>query len=229
MISVWVGLLAILGTLMAYWIGVKLHERFPYRFMIPVIPATFLIVVVLLWLNIPYESYMIGGEWINKLLGPAVVALAYPLYRQRTLLKDMLLPILAGTFIGGLIGVSTGIFLAKWAGFSDIIISSLSPKSVTTPVAMAVADAAGGITPLAAVFVMIAGIGGVVISSFILKLFHIDHELGKGVGLGCASHAIGTASAMESSQLMGSISTISMVVSAVFVSVITPVFVMLWL
>lgn len=229
MVNLWMGLTAIAGTLLAYWMGLKLHARFPYRFMIPVVPATFVIIVLLLWLDIPYETYMTGGQWINKLLGPAVVALAYPLYHQRELLKKMLLPIIGGTFIGGLIGVSTGIWLAKWAGFSDIIISSLGPKSVTTPVAMAVADAAGGITPLAAVFVMIAGIGGVVMSSFILKYFRIDHYLGRGVGMGCASHAIGTASAMEAGQLEGSVSTVSMVVSAVFVSIITPLLVIWWL
>lgn len=229
MTSAWIGFAAIVGTLIAYWAGLKLHERFPYRFLIPVIPATFLLILILVLLDIPYETYMIGGEWINKLLGPAVVALAYPLHRQRALLKQMLLPILGGTFTGALIGISTGIWLAKWAGFSDIIISSLGPKSVTTPVAMAIVDESGGITPLAAVFVMIAGIGGAVISSFVLKLFRIDLTLGKGVGLGCASHAIGTASAMESSQLEGSVSTVSMVVSAVLVSVMTPVFVTLWI
>lgn len=229
MIKVWIGLFAIAGTLLTYWIGLKLHARFPYRFMLPVIPGTLLIIIVLVGLDIPYKTYMTGGGWINKLLGPAVVALAFPLYQQRALLKKMFLPILGGTFTGGIIGVTTGILLAKWAGFSDIIIYSLGPKSVTTPVAMAVADAAGGITPLAAVFVMMAGIGGVIISTFILKLFRIEHYLGRGVGLGCASHAIGTASAMETSQLEGSVSTVSMVVSAVFVSVITPLLVELWL
>src|SRR5699024_1963059 len=162
-------------------------------------------------------------------LGPAVVALAFPLYRQRELLKKMLLPILGGTLVGGLVGVSTGILLAKWAGFSDIIISSLGPKSVTTPVAMAIADSTGGNTPLTAVFVMMAGIGGAIMSTFILKCFRIYHYVGRGVGMGCASHAIGTASAMESSRLVGSVSTVSMVISAIFVSIITPVLVGLWL
>lgn len=228
MISLLIGLAAIAGTFAIYLFAVKIHNKINYPFTAPVIIATFVIVVILLIFQIPYETYMVGGEWINKLLGPAVVALAYPLYQQRKVLKKVIIPVLGGTLFGAVVGVSTGILLAKWADFDQLIIYSLGPKSVTTPVAMAIADAAGGITPLAAVFVMIAGIGGVMMSSFVLKYFRINHYLGQGVGMGCASHAIGTAAAMENSQLKGSISTIAMVVSAIVVSIITPGLIVLW-
>ncbi|MBT2215727.1 LrgB family protein [Virgibacillus dakarensis] len=229
MINLLIGLAAIGGTLLMYLAAVKVHQHVDFTFTLPVIIATFMIVVVLLTFHIPYDTYMIGGEWINKLLGPAVVALAYPLYQQRTILKDLIIPVFSGTMVGAVVGVSTGILLAKWAGFNDLIIYSLSPKSITTPVAMAVADSTGGITPLAAVFVMIAGIGGVMVSTIILRFLKINHYLGRGVGMGCASHAIGTAVAMEHNQLEGSISTVAMVVSAVVVSIITPGLIVLWL
>ncbi|MEW9675557.1 LrgB family protein [Lentibacillus sp. L22] len=228
MINLFIGVAAIIGTLLIYLFSIKVHQRINFSFTAPVIIATFLIIVGLLVFKIPYETYMVGGDWINKLLGPAVVALAYPLYQQRDTLRQLIIPILGGTLTGAVVGVSTGILLAKWAGFDKLIIYSLGPKSVTTPVAMAIADSTGGITPLAAVFVMIAGIGGVMISSFILKFFRVNHYLGKGVGLGCASHAMGTASAMESNPLEGSISTVAMVVSAVVVSIITPGLIVLW-
>ncbi|MGY0693897.1 LrgB family protein [Virgibacillus sp. FSP13] len=222
MINFLIGLAAIIGTFLIYLFAVRVHNRYDYTFTAPVIIATFIIIVGLIILDIPYETYMIGGEWINKLLGPAVVALAYPLYQQRGILKQLIIPVFGGTLFGAIVGVSTGILLTKWAGFDQLIIYSLSPKSVTTPVAMAIADSTGGITPLAAVFVMIAGIGGVMISSVVLKYCRVNHYLGRGVGMGCASHAIGTAAAMEHNQLEGSISTIAMVVSAVVVSIITP-------
>lgn len=222
MINSLIALLSIVGTLVIYTFARQLHIRAARTFTLPVIVSTFVILVILLTFHIPYETYMIGGDWINELLGPAVVALAYPLYQQRDILKQVMVPILCGALIGAIVGISTGILLAKWAGFDELIIYSLTPKSVTTPVAMAVTESLGGITPLAAVFVMIAGIGGVLMSVGIFKLFRIDHQLGRGVGLGSASHALGTAKALESSLAEGSISTIAMVVSAILVSILTP-------
>lgn len=222
MINSLTGLLAIVGTLVIYLFARQLHLRVGRTFTLPIIVSTCIILIILLSFHISYETYMIGGQWINELLGPAVVALAYPLYQQRDTLKKVTVPILCGTLIGSVVGISTGILLAKWAGFDELIIYSLTPKSVTTPVAMAVTESIGGITSLAAVFVMIAGIGGVIISTFIFKIFKIDHELGRGVGIGSASHAIGTAKALENSLLEGSISTIAMVISAVLVSILTP-------
>jgi predicted murein hydrolase (TIGR00659 family) len=215
-------LIAVLATYCIYLFANKIHRKVGYTFTAPVITSAIMIIAVLLTFHIPYETYMIGGKWINELLGPAVVALAYPLYLQRSVLKRFITPILTGTIVGAIIGISSGILLAKLAGFEEVIIYSLTPKSVTTPVAMAIAEMLGGVTTLAAVFVMIAGIGGVLFSSIVNKVFKINHYTGKSVGIGSASHAIGTSKALESSQLEGSISTIAMVISAIIVSIITP-------
>ncbi|WP_026907176.1 LrgB family protein [Paucisalibacillus globulus] len=215
-------LIAVLATYCIYLFANKIHSKVGYTFTAPVITSAIVIIAVLLIFHIPYETYMIGGKWINELLGPAVVALAYPLYMQRSVLKKFITPILTGTIVGAIIGISSGILLAKLAGFEEVIIYSLTPKSVTTPVAMAIAEMLGGVTTLAAVFVMIAGIGGVLFSSIVNKVFKINHYTGKSVGIGSASHAIGTSKALESSQLEGSISTIAMVISATVVSIITP-------
>ncbi|PAV31587.1 hypothetical protein CIL05_02710 [Virgibacillus profundi] len=222
MINFFIGMIVIVGTYVIYLFAKMIHRKMGYSFTAPVITSTIIIIAILLSFQIPYETYMIGGEWINELLGPAVVALAYPLYQQRDILKKLTAPILVGTSVGAIVGVSTGILLAKSVGFEDVIIYSLTPKSVTTPVAMAIAETIGGVTPLAAVFVMIAGIGGVLFSSIVHKIFRLNNYIGRGVGIGSASHAIGTSKALESSLLEGSISTIAMVVSAVVVSVITP-------
>lgn len=213
---------AIIGTFFIYQLAVRIHHTWNYPLTAPVLIATTIIIIILAMFHIPYETYMIGGKWINELLGPAVVALAYPLYQHRETLKKVTIPILVGALFGAILGISTGVLLAKWAGFESSIIYSLTPKSVTTPVAMAVTDTLGGVMSLSAVFVMIAGIGGVLMHTFVLRLFRLDHYLGRGVGMGSASHAIGTATSMEKSQLEGAISTIAMVVSAVVVSIITP-------
>lgn len=226
--SIIIPILMVAATIIAYIVATKIHRKFGKPYTVPVLIATMIMVAGLMLLHIPYDSYMKGGNWINQLLGPAVVALAYPLYQHRGLLKNLLLPIAIGTGIGAAIGVASGIWMAKWAGFDTIIIESMAPKSVTTPVAMVLADAQGGIMSLAAVFVMIAGIGGAIFSTMICKFFRIRHEVGLGVGAGSASHAIGTARAMEISGRAGSVSTAAMSFSTVFVSILTPLFIWLF-
>ncbi|GAA0607999.1 LrgB family protein [Virgibacillus siamensis] len=222
MIDILIACSAIIGTCIIYFTALTVHKKIQHTFSIPVLTSTVVIILILVLSQVSYETYMTGGKWIDELLGPAVVALAYPLYQQRDILKAVFLPILFGTFIGAVAGMSSGILLAKAAGFDTLIIHSIIPKSVTTPVAMAVSSSAGGVTSLTAVFVMIAGIGGVLLHKSVFKLFRLNHYLGRGVGMGSASHAIGTATMMENSQAEGSVSTIAMVSSAVIVSIVTP-------
>lgn len=229
MANFFIGLLGIAATIACFIIAVKINRKKPSPLTLPVLLATATIVVLLLIFKIPYETYMIGGEWIDKLLGPAVVALAYPLYTQRDMIKQIATPMIIGIFTGAFVGVTTGILFTKLVGFDDAIIYSLSPKSVTTPVAMDIASSIGGIPPLAVVFVMIAGIGGGVMSSFVFKWTGINNYIGRGVGMGSASHAIGTAKSMENSRLEGSVATVAMVLSAIFVSVLTPVITAIWI
>ena len=229
MINIVLGSVIILATCCIYIFAKMMHRKLGYSFTVPVVTSTFIIIGLLLIFRIPYETYMIGGKWISELLGPAVVALAYPLYKQRDILAKHLTPILIGTFIGALVGVSTGILLAKLAGFEAAFIISLTTMSVTIPVAVTIVETLGGVTSMAAVFVMIAGFGGVLFSSIIYKMFKIKHYIGRSVGLGSGSHAIGISKALESSLREGSISTVSMIISAVAVSVIAPVLVELLL
>ncbi|GGA79084.1 LrgB family protein [Ornithinibacillus halotolerans] len=220
-----IGVIGILGIVIAYLIGRWLNNKFPSPFTIPILIATVVLVSILLLFGITYETFMIGGKWVNELLGPSVVALAYPLYLQRKLLKKYFLPIFSGVFIGALIGVVSGLLLAKWMNVDEFIVYSLVPKSVTTPVAMNIAESLGGVPPLAAVFVMIAGIGGAVLGPIVFRIFRIHKSVAKGVGLGSASHAIGTSTAMEHSQQAGAVSTVAMVLSAIIVSILTPILV----
>jgi predicted murein hydrolase (TIGR00659 family) len=216
------GLLAVMLTVAVYYTARGIHRKFTSPLTIPIFLSTFFIIIILVILHVPYETYMTGGDWISQLLGPAVVALAYPLYLQRRTLIKMAAPLLIGITVGAVVGVASGLLLAKWAGFEEVILYSITTKSVTIPVAMAVTETLGGITSLAAVFVMIAGIGGVLMHKYVFQLFRLHSHIGRGIGLGSGSHAIGTAEAMEQSQLEGSISTIAMVISAVVVSLITP-------
>ncbi|WNF36105.1 LrgB family protein [Bacillaceae bacterium IKA-2] len=220
---------AITVTVTIYFISKKFYQWFPTPFTVPLLIGTAILIALLTISGVTYDTYMIGGKWIEQLLGPTVVALAFPLYKHRSVLYNYFFPILVGVSVGAFLGVASGVQLSKWLGLGDIMIYSVMPKSVTTPVAMEVAASLGGIPALAAVFVVIAGIFGVVVGPFLLKLFKIDHFIGKGIGLGSAAHAIGTARALEYGELEGAISSVSMTISAIVVSVLGPLLFYLFL
>lgn len=217
-----IAMFAIVGTIISYSIGRFVYRRFYTPFLLPITVATIIIVVVLLVGNVSYDTYMLGGKWIHSFLGPAVVALAYPLYQHRDLLRRYAVPILFGNFVGAFVGIVSGLLLAKLADIEGRLLYSLLPKSVTTPVAMEISEAIGGISSLSAVLVIIAGLTGAMLGPFMFRIFRIRSEIGRGTSFGAASHAIGTAAAFENGQLEGSVSTISMILSAVFTSLLTP-------
>lgn len=227
--TILLGIFTVTLTILMYRLALRIHRKWPHPFTLPVLLSMIFIIIVLLIFQLSYEQYMIGGDWINQLLGPAVVALAYPLYIQRKTLVKLAAPLLIGTTVGAFTGVISGLLLTDWAGFSEEILYAISAKSVTTPVAVVITETLGGITSLAAIMVVIAGIGGVIVHQYIFKLFGIRSELGRGLGMGSAAHAIGTAEVMKESQLAGSISTVAMVNSALVVSIITPWLVSLFL
>ncbi|KHF39680.1 LrgB family protein [Halalkalibacter okhensis] len=225
---VMLALIFLLVTIGVYIGTKKLYTRYPYPFMLPLLISTIVLIILLLVFQIPYETYALGGKWLEMLLGPAVVALAYPLYRQLSMLKSNFIPIVTSVSIGAIIGIGSGLMLSKWAGLEQELIYSLVPKSVTTPVAMDIATTIGGIPPLSAVLVMVAGIGGVVLAPYLFKWCKIVQEIGKGIGTGSAAHAIGTAKALENSEKEGAASSVAMTLSAIIVSIIGPFIVFLF-
>lgn len=213
----------ILLTIIVYFTMTKVYKRYPYPFLIPVLPATALIVLILLVFHIPYKSYMIGGGWISSLLGPSVTALAYPLYKQRHFLIRNLIPILGGAFISTFSGMASVGFLAKILGMNHELILSIIPKSLTIPVAMEVAEGLDGNASMAIVSVIIAGISGVILAPIIFKWLRVQSPIGRGLALGSASNAIGTSKASEYSDLTFSMSSVSMALCAIIGAFLGPI------
>lgn len=222
MISFFISIGFISLTVVMYIFAKWLYEKYPSPFLLPITTATVLIIILLLMTQLDYETYMIGGKWIHALLGPAVVALAYPLYIHREVLVKYRTPILLGSVVGALVGIISGVGLARIFQFEDVLVMSLAPKSVTTAVAMELSSSLNGQPGLAAVFVTIAGITGVMLSGVLYRIFCIRTVVGRGVGIGSASHAIGTAKAMESGFFEGSIATVAMIINAIVVSIVLP-------
>jgi predicted murein hydrolase (TIGR00659 family) len=218
----------ILLTLVVYYVMVRVYQRFYTPFLIPILTSILTIIVLLAVFGVSYETYMIGGRWIDLFLGPAVVALAYPLYKQKKIVQSYFVPMIGGVLAGSIIGMVSGLQFAKWLGVTKKVYYAVLPKSVTTPVAMEIAEVLGGTPPLAAVFVMIAGIGGVVVGPYVLRWSGINSYLGRGIGFGSASHGIGTSKAFEYGEDTAAVSSVAMTLSAISVSVLGPLLVLLF-
>lgn len=202
-------------TVGMYLLMNRLYLKYSFAFLLPLLTTTIVIIVILSVLQLSYETYMIGGKWVNHLLGPAVVALALPLYKQRKTLMGQLVPIVGGVVMGLVVGMVSGVLLAEVLGVSQNLILSIIPKSITTPVAIQVTTAIGGIPSMTIVFVLLAGLTGAVLGPTIFKWFRVTSQLGRGMAFGSASHAIGTSKAKEFDELTVSISSVAMTLSAI--------------
>ncbi|MEK4007570.1 LrgB family protein [Paenibacillus sp. FSL H3-0333] len=212
----------VLMNVVIYLVMSMLYRRYRLPVLLPALTATFTVVVLLMGFHISYETYMIGGDWINRLLGPAVVSLAYPLYKQRHVLWKNLPAILGGTVTGLMVGMFSGLLMAAGLGFSKLYVLSILPKSITTAVAIQISSNLGGDSSLTSVFVMVAGFTGAIGGPYIIKLFRIRSESGIGIGLGTASHALGTAKALEYGEESVSMSSVAMTVCAIVGSITGP-------
>ena len=217
-----IGILITISTILIYLAMNIIYYKYHYTLLLPLLTSTVLIITILILINMPYETFMIGGNWIESLLGPAIVSLAVPLYKQRNLLKQNMLPIILGVMVGVLVGIVSGLVFAKMAGFSEELIVTLLPKSITTPIAIQIANSLGGIPSLTAVFVMIAGFTGVILGPLLFKKMKIETAIGRGMALGVASHVIGTSKAFEYGVEEASISSIAMTLCAIIGSIVGP-------
>ncbi|CAG9622142.1 LrgB family protein [Sutcliffiella rhizosphaerae] len=216
------GSLYILFTIIVFWFMRMIYYKYKFSILNPVVTTTAVIIVVLLGMNINYATYMIGGSWIQEFLGPAVVALAYPLYSQRDTIVRYRFPLVVGLLTGVTAGIVSGLFYVKVADLDFSYSVSFLPKSVTSPIAMDIAHISGGIPSLAAALVIISGVIGAVIGPKLLNFLKITHYLSVGLGLGCAAHGIGTAKAMEYGEKEAACSSISMTLSALLYALVLP-------
>ena len=215
-------LFIISSTVLLFILLNRLYLKVGHPLLLPILTATCITVIILLVFNIPYETYMEGGQWISKMLGPAVVALAFPLYNQRELIFKYKYSIITSIIVAMLAGLISVVALLLLFGSSKEFILTSLPKSLTTPVAMQVSDLVGGIPPLTAVMVMVAGFTGAILGPVLFKLFKIDTAISRGVAMGSASHGVGLTKLKEYSEEDLSIGSLSMGLSAVVGAFIIP-------
>lgn len=219
--SVFFGLMI---SLLSYGIGMLLKKRFKFGLFNPLLISIIITILVLIVFRIDYNIYYEGAKYISYLLTPATVCLAIPLYEQLEVLKKNWTAIMAGITSGVLTSLLCILGMAILFHLSHEEYVTFLPKSITTAIGMDISEELGGYVSITAAVIIITGVLGNVIGEAVLKLFRITEPIAKGAALGCASHAIGTAKAMELGETEGAISSLSIVVAGILTVIGASVF-----
>lgn len=213
---------AVAITLLIFLGARRLYARWKLPIFNPVVVTILALMGLLAGLDIPYDGYMEGGQYIGFWLGPAVVALGVPLYQQLGTIRRNGAKIGISILLGSLAGILSATGLAALLGASDLIIISIAPKSVTTPIAMGIVERLGGIPPLAAAMVIFTGILGVIIGPALLRLLGVTHPVAFGLAMGAAAHGIGTSRSLEQGEVEGAMSGLALCVNGILTAILTP-------
>lgn len=217
-------LLGLTLTLLAYQLAFMIYKRSGGNPLAnPVAISVAIVVTTLTLTGTPYRTYFEGAQFVHFLLGPATVALAIPLFTQLARLKRMLLPLLGALLVGSLTACASAVAIGWALGASIESIRSLAPKSVTTPIAMGVAEKIGGLPSLTAVLVVSTGIVGAVSARYLLNALHIKDHAILGFSVGVSAHGIGTARAFQVSEEAGAFAALAMCLNGIVTALLLPV------
>lgn len=219
--------LGVLISLAAYEFGAWLKKITGWSLMNPLLISIILVIGFLLMTGISYESYSRGASIISYLLTPATICLAVPLYQQFELLKRNAKAVTAGIVAGVLSSLCCILVFAVIFGLSHAEYVTFMPKSITTAIGIGVCEEFGGYVPLTVVVIIITGVLGNIFAEQFLRLIRVSDPVAKGIAIGSASHAVGTARAMEMGETEGAMSSLSIVVCGVLTVCAASVFSML--
>lgn len=191
----------------------------------PVLVAIALVAVVLWVTRIDYDTYLEGGSVIALLLGPATVALAWPLHLEMALVRRAVLPVLLGITAGAGVAVAVAVLVTRAFGGSEELALSMAPKSATTPVAIALAGTIDGIPSLTAVLTILTGILGAMAGPRVLTWLRVREPVVRGLAVGVSAHGIGTAQMIQESRTEGAFSGLAMALGALATSIWVPLLV----
>ena len=211
-------------SIITYEIGVLIKKKLKLAIFNPLLISIALIIVFLLAFHIKYNVYESGAQYLSYFLTPATVALAVPLYEQIEPLKKNWKAIVAGILSGALTSALCVLAVALIFQLDHKQYVTLLPKSITTAIGMGLSEELGGIVTITVAVIVVTGVIGNMFAESICKLFHITDPVAKGIGIGSASHAMGTAKAMEMGEIEGAMSSLSIAVSGLLTVVVSIIF-----
>ena len=199
-------------SLLAYEIGLAAKKKWKLAILNPLLISILLVILFLAVFHVDYESYNESAQYLSYLLTPATVSLAIPLYLQMEVLKKNFTAIMAGIFSGVLASLASVFAMAVLFGLSHKEYVTLLPKSITTAIGMGVSEELGGYVTISVAVIIITGVLGNMTAETICKIFKIRYAVSRGLAIGTAAHAVGTARAMEMGEVEGAMSSLAIVV-----------------
>ena len=190
----------------------------------PLLVSIAVTIVVLVIADVDYDTYNKGAVYLSWFLTPATVCLAIPLYEQIELLKKHWKAVLTGILSGVLTSLLTVFVLSKLMSLSHKEYVTMLPKSITTAIGMGVSEELGGYVTITVAVIIVTGVLGNILAEFLCKIFRITEPIAKGLAIGSASHAIGTAKAMEMGEIEGAMSSLSIAVAGIITVVGASIF-----
>lgn len=215
-------ILCLIVTLVLYFANKRLYRRFHKLPLMPLVFTPILLVLILVFGHISYQSYMGETHWLLWLLGPATIAFAVPVYDNLAIIKRHWMSLSAGVVTASIVAVCSSVWLARLFTLSDEIQRSLAVRSVTTPFALAAARPLGGQPDLVALFVVVTGVFGMAIGDVLFLRLSIREGMAKGAGFGAASHGAGTARSYELGPQEGVVASLVMMLSGVVMVLAAP-------
>lgn len=209
-------------TLVVFYAFSELHRRKKAVYTNPVLLSIVAISLLLKLGGFSYGSYMESAVFLKFLLGPAVVSLAVPVYKNRALIARYSREIAAGIVVGGTTAMLTAYWIAELLGASGTVLRSIAPKSVTTAIAIGISAKIGGIPALTAVLVITTGLLGNAFAPELLDIFRVRDRIARGLSTGVSSHGLGTARIITEDELAGAVSGLAMALNGVFTALVLP-------
>jgi predicted murein hydrolase (TIGR00659 family) len=224
-------LLAIAATLAVYTAARRLQRRLKSVWLHPVLVSIVVLIAALKLLGIDYAEYDRGGRVFTFFLGPAVVALGLPLFRQMEEIGRRGSAVLISLLAGAAVGTLSATLTAALLGGSPEVVRSLAPRAVTTPIAIGIAERLGGLPALSAAVAIFTGVLGAVIGPPLLRAIGVRSRTAFGLSLGAAAHGVGTARAAEEGDVEAASSGLAIGLMGVFTAVVAPlaIWLLVWL
>lgn len=209
-----IGVLSLLVTVLCYGVNKQLYRRFPTPLLMPILATPLLLIALLLLTHVSYPQYIAQTRWLAWMLGPTTVAFALPLHENRQLLRKHWLSITTGVVVASLVSISTTVWFADWFGLNEELQKGLAVRSITTPFAIEAERVLGGPTDLAALFVVMTGITGMLIGEVLLRVLpHVRSKMATGAILGGAAHGTGVAKARQFGEVQAVVASLVMMIA----------------
>ena len=217
----------VLITILGYFIGDYLRKKLKLSILNPILIGIIFVGVVITLCKVEYKTYYEGAKYISFLLTPATICLAIPLYEEFEILKHNLKAVILGITAGVLSSLGSILAFSYMFMLTHEQYITLLPKSITTAIGMSLSSELGGIPSLTVAIIIITGIFGNLIGEYVCRIFKITEPVSVGLAYGTASHAVGTAKALELGEVEGAMSGLSVAVSGIITVVLANLFAML--